>query len=161
MALHTNTVDGYTCILHLLHHIIDTLALAFVYAAVIIVEQQSIRICLTCKLESLGDKLVAAEFEMTALAIWADRNHLAINKFERTTIICHCLVHHVPSINHILIAVYYCVDMLAQTLVENFFLHGLALLVCKHPVGKLRVPAQTVSTHLDAVLATEVGDAVG
>ena len=34
-------------------------------------------------------------------------------------------------------------------------------LIGEHPVGKLRVPAEAMSTHLDAVLATEVGNFVG
>ena len=137
VSLHTDTVDGHTCILHLLHHIIDTLALTLIYTAVIVVDKNTCRISLTRKLECLCDKLITAELEMTALAIGAGRNHLAINKFERTTIICHCLVYHIPSINHILIAVYYRVDMLTQTLVEHFLLYWLAFLIGKHPVSKL------------------------
>ena len=50
--------------------------------------------------------------------------------------------------------------MLAQTLVEHFLLYLLAFLVCEHPVGKLRVPAEAVTTHLDTVLTTEIGDTV-
>ena len=50
--------------------------------------------------------------------------------------------------------------MLTQTLVEHLFLYWLALLVNEHPVGELTVPAQTVTTHLDTVLTTEVGNAV-
>ena len=51
--------------------------------------------------------------------------------------------------------------MVAQALVEHFFLHGLALLVYKHPVGKLGVPAEVMAAEGDVVLATEVGNAVG
>ena len=69
VALHTDTVDGNTSILHLLHHIVNALTLALVYAAVVIVEQQRIGISLTGKLESLCNELVAAELEMTALTI--------------------------------------------------------------------------------------------
>ena len=135
MTLHTDTVDGYTSVLHLLHHIINTLTLAFVYATVVVVEQQRIGIGLTGKLECLCNELVAAELEMTALTI---RTRLLTRTSEaETTIVGHSLIHHIPSIDHILITVYHRMDVLAQTLIEHLFLDGLAFLVGKHPVGKL------------------------
>ena len=51
--------------------------------------------------------------------------------------------------------------MLAQALVEYLFLDGLALLVLEHPVGKLRMPAEVMSTQFDTVLTAEIGNAVG
>ena len=161
VALHADTVDGHTSVLHLLHHVVDTFTLAVVHAAVVVVDQHTCGICLTGELKGLGDELVTAELEMTALTIGAGRNHLAIDELERTAVVGHSLIHHVPGIDHVFITIHHCVDMLAQTLVEHFLLHRLALLVGEHPVGKLRVPAEAVATHLDAVLAAEVGDAVG
>ena len=52
-------------------------------------------------------------------------------------------------------------DMLAQTLIEHFLAHLFAFLVGEHPVSKLSMPAETVSTHLQPIFAAEVGDAVG
>ena len=52
-------------------------------------------------------------------------------------------------------------DVFTQTLVEHFLRHRLAILVVEHPVGKLRVPNQAVTTQLDAVLAAEVCDSIG
>ena len=52
-------------------------------------------------------------------------------------------------------------DVVTQSLVEHLFLDGLALLVHEHPVGKLIVPAEAVTTQLDAILAAEVGNLVG
>ena len=50
--------------------------------------------------------------------------------------------------------------MVAQPFVEHFLGDELAFVVVEHPVGKLRVPDEAVSAHLDAVLAAEVGNAV-
>ena len=129
MPLHADTVDGHARILHLLHHIIDTLALTLVYTAVVVVDKDTCGISLTGKLEGLCDELITTELEVLALAIWVSESC--------KTVIGHCLVHYVPGIDYILIAVDDSVDMLAQTLVEHLLLHRLALLVGKHPVGKL------------------------
>ena len=51
-------------------------------------------------------------------------------------------------------------DMLTKTFVKHFFLHGLPLFVVEHPVSKLRMPAQTVSSQFDAFLTAEIGYAV-
>ena len=155
VSLHTDTIDGHTSVLHLLYHIIDTFALAGIHGAVIVVEQLYIRISLTGKLESLGDELVATKLESSALAIGAGI------RTEHHVIIGNGLVHHVPGIDDVLVTGYYCMDMVAQTLVEHFFLHRLAFLVLEHPVGKLCMPAEVMSTELDAVLAAEVCDAIG
>ena len=141
VTLHTDTVDGHTSVLHLLHHVIDTLTLARIDAAIVVVEQQRVGVGLTCKLESLSDELITAELEMTALAIGA-----GLTSRPGATVVGHGFVHHVPSIDHILITVYHREDMLAQTLVENFLGNGLAFFVGKHPVSKLRVPAEAVTT---------------
>ena len=156
VALHADTVDGYASVLHLLHHIIDTLALAVVNAAVVVVEQQGVGVGLTCKLESLGNELIATELEVTALTIWAWLLTRASETEAAATVVGHCLVHHVPGIDHVLVAVYHGEDVLTKTLVEHFLLHGLSLLV-----GKLRVPAQAMAAHLDTVLTAEVGNLVG
>ena len=137
VTLHADTIDGHTSLLHLLHHIIYTLTFALVNTAVVVVHQHTCWVGLACKLKSLSNKLIATKLKMTALTIRAGRNHLTINKLEWTTVVGHSLVYYVPGINHILIAVNHGVDMLAQTLVEYFFLYGLTLLVGKHPVGKL------------------------
>ena len=52
-------------------------------------------------------------------------------------------------------------NVFAQTLIEHFLFDLLTLLVGEHPVGKLRVPAQAVTTQLDAVLTAEVSNLVG
>ena len=161
VTLHADTVDGHTSVLHLLYHLIDTLALALVHAAVVVVDQHTCGISLAGKFECLGDELVATELEVLALTIGAGSRSTWAEPTEHHVVVGHSFVDHIPSIDHILIAVYHRVDMFAQTLVEHFLLDGLTLLVGEHPVGKLRVPAETVTTHLDAVLATEVGDAVG
>ena len=93
---------------------------------------------------------------MTALAI---RALLATRP--AATVVGHCLVHHVPSIDDVLIAVHHGVDVLTQALVEHFLLHWLTFAVGEHPVGKLRMPAEAVATQLDAVLAAEVSNLVG
>ena len=155
VPLHTDTVDGHTSVLHLLHHIIDTLALTRIHGAVVVVDQHTCGISLTGKLKSFGNELITAELEVAALAIRAGIGT------EHHVVVCHSLIDHVPSIDYILVTVHHRMDMLAQTLVEHLLFHLLTLLVGKHPVGKLSMPAQTVTTHLDAVLAAEVGDTVG
>ena len=59
VSLHSDTVDRNTSIFHLLYHIEDAFALHGVAFVVIVVEEQCLRIGLTCKLESLCDKLIA------------------------------------------------------------------------------------------------------
>ena len=151
MSLHTNSVDRNACLLHLLHHLIYTLALVGVHGAVVIIEQQGIRICLTCKLKGLGYELFAAELVVAALTI-----RVRLLSMSWTTAVGYSLVHHIPRIHHVLVTVDNGMDMLAQTLIEHFFLYRLALLIHEHPVCKLRVPAQAVTTHLYAVLTAEV-----
>ena len=157
VTLHTDTVDGYTSVLHLLHHRIDTLTLTRINGAIVVIDQHTCRVSLAGKLESLGDELVATELEVLALTIRTGSSTWT----EHHVVVGDSLVHNVPCIYHILIAVDYSMDMIAQTLVEHLLLHGLTLLVGKHPVGKLRVPAQTVTTHLDTVLTAEVSNLVG
>ena len=64
VALHTNTVDWHTGILHLLNHIEDTVALCRIGSVIVIVEKKYVRVCLACKLECLSDELVATQLEM-------------------------------------------------------------------------------------------------
>ena len=47
--------------------------------------------------------------------------------------------------------------MFAQALIEHFLFHRITLAVGEHPVSKLRVPAEAVTAHLDAILSAEIG----
>ncbi len=80
VALHTDTINGYTGILHLLYHVVDAITLARVTLVVVVIEQQGVGVCLTSKLESLGNELITAELEVTALAIGATRSELTVSK---------------------------------------------------------------------------------
>ena len=62
VTLHTDTVDRHTCILHLLNHVEDTLALSLVECVIVIIEEESLRVCLTSELECLCDELITTEF---------------------------------------------------------------------------------------------------
>ena len=136
VTLHTDTINGYTGILHLLHHVIDAVTLAGVTLVVVVIEQQGVGVSLAGKFKSLGDELITTEFEVAALAIGAARGKLTVSK-RRTGIVLDGLVHYVPAIDDILITVYHGMDMLTQTLIEHLFLYFLTLLVGKHPVGEL------------------------
>ena len=160
MSLHTDAVDGYTLLLHLLHHIIYTVALARVTLVVVVIEQQRIGVGLMGKLEGLGDELVAAELPVAALAIGITGNELAVDK-AWTRIVFYRLVDDIPAVDDVLIAVHHRMDMLAQPLVEHLLLDGASLLVGEHPVAELRVPTQAVASQLDAVLAAIVSYTVG
>ena len=109
------------------------------------------------KLESLGDELVAAEFVVTALAIGIG----LLATTSPATTVADSFVDNIPGIDDILVAVHYCMDMFAQALVEYLLLHILTFLVCEHPVGKLGVPTEAMTTQLDAVLTAEVGNLIG
>ena len=139
MTLHTDTVDGYTSILHLLHHIIYTVALARVALVVVVVEQQGVGSGLTGKLESLGNKLVTTELVVTAVTIRTGSLTTASEaaKATKTTTIGDGFVHDIPAINDVLVTIDNGVDVIAQTLIEYLLLDGLTFLVGKHPVGKL------------------------
>ncbi len=159
VALHTDAMDGYASLLHLLHHIVDAVALAGVALVIVVVEQQRIGVGLVGILESLGNELIAAELPVLALAVGIARLPLAVAKLP-TGIVADGLVHHVPAVDHILVAVDHGVDVLTQTLVEHFLLNRTSFLVLEHPVGELRVPAEAVSAQLDATLAGKVGNRV-
>ena len=51
-------------------------------------------------------------------------------------------------------------DMSTQTFIEHFFAYFLSLFVNKHPISKLAVPAQTVSTKGDVVFTTKIGNLI-
>ena len=159
VTLHTDTVDRRTHLLHLLHHIIYTVALGWLGSVIVVVEQLNVGVGLAGKLEHLDDKLLAAEVNHLRLTIGAG----CLFHPRRTTSVAvgNGFIEHVPCIYDILVAVHYGMYMRAQTLVEHFLSHFLAFLVGKHPVGKLRVPSQTVSAHLHAVGTAPVSDAVG
>ena len=65
VALHAYTVDRNTCILHLLHHVVDTVALCRICRIVVVVEKESVWVSLMCELKCLCDELVAAELEVS------------------------------------------------------------------------------------------------
>ena len=69
MSLHTYTVDGRALSLHFLHHIIYTVALGRVSGVVVVVEQFCVGVGLTCILEHLHYKLIAAEVHHLCLAV--------------------------------------------------------------------------------------------
>ena len=109
VTLHADTVDRHAGVLHLLHHVIDALALAIVHTTVVIVEQQTIGIGFACKLECLGNELVAAELEVTALAVGT--RLLTATSPTGATVVGHSLVHHVPSVDYVLVAVHHGMDV--------------------------------------------------
>lgn len=61
VPLHADTMDGHTGILHLLHHIIDALALHGVALIIVVVEEQRFWVGSMCILKGLGNELVAAK----------------------------------------------------------------------------------------------------
>ena len=76
-------------------------------------------------------------------------------------LVSHCLIDHVPTIDDILVTVDDSVDVIAETLVEYFLLDELSLLVVHHPVGKLAMPHEAMSTHRNVMTAAPVGYTVG
>ena len=159
MSLHTDTVDGSAHLLHLLHHIIYTVALGRLGSVIIVVEKLYGRVGLAGKLEHLDNELLAAEINHLGLAI---RTRFFLHPWRTASVaIGNGLVEHIPCIHNILIAVDHSVDMVAQALIEHFLAYRLSLFVGKHPVGKLAMPCQTVSAHLHSVGPTPVGNTVG
>ena len=123
VSLHTDTVDGHTSSLHRLHHIEDALALDRIRLIVVVVEQQCLRVGLMCKLESLGNKLVTTEFIHWALTVGVDC----------ILVVCHRLVHYIPTVHHIFITVHHRLNMILHTGIEHLFC-GIAL---EHPLTNL------------------------
>ena len=160
VTLHTNTCDWHTCILHLLHHVVDAITLSRLESIVVIINEDSVRICLMSELESLSNELITTESVSTALTIRVLLTAKTAETTAATAAIRHGFVHNVPSIHNILIAVHHSVDVLTKTLVEHFLGHFLTVLVGKHPVAELRVPTKAVTTHLDTVLTAEVSDSI-
>ena len=137
MSLHTNTMDGHTSVLHLLYHIINTVALARIALIIVVVEQQSIGISLVGKFESFGNKLVATEFIMTALAVGIGSLSWTSPSTTKTTTVRDGLVHYIPCIDDIFITIYNRMDVFTQTLIEHLLLDVTTFLVSKHPIGEL------------------------
>ena len=80
VPLHTDTMNGYTSILHLLDHVVDAVTLARVALVIVVIEQQRIGVSLMGKLESLGNKLITAKLIVTALTIRVTRCKLTISE---------------------------------------------------------------------------------
>ena len=152
MALHTDTVDRNSGVLHLLDHIIDPLALSRVSLVVVVVEKKGIRVSLAGIFESLGNELVSGNLEERGVAVrGSPRPPLLVG---------HSLVHHVPAINYILVAGYDGVDV-ALHIGEEFLLgEKLSIFVLIHPAADLAMPYEAVAAEFDAVCAAEVSDLV-
>ena len=69
VSLHTDTVDGYSSLLHGFHHVEDALALHRIALVIVVVEKQCLRVSLVGKLESLGDELITAELVHRTLTV--------------------------------------------------------------------------------------------
>src|SRR5574344_492840 len=156
VALHADTIDGDTCVLHLFHHVVDAVALAGVGSVVIVVEEQGLGIGLVGKLKGLGDKFVAAEFEKSAFAV-----RVGFLSRAGESLVGHRLIDNIPCVNNVFVARNNGLDMLSEASVEHFLLHRFTLFVFEHPVGNLVVPAEVVTAQPDAILATAVSNFVG
>ena len=155
VPLHADTIDRHTCLLHLLHHIVDAVALARIGSIIIVVEELDSRIRLPGKLERFGNKLIAAQLIQLGFAI-----RIRLLSATSKPAVRYGLIHHIPAIHHIRIALHHRMDIFLKTLVENFLAYRLAFLIGKHPVGKLRMPNQAVPAHLQPIGTAEVGNAV-
>ena len=163
VALHTDTRDRHASLLHLLHHIIYTVALHWVALIIVVVEQDSVRVSLVSILKRLANPLIAVAYLVICrFAVW---------------ILCHlvvtdCLIDNIPSIDDVLITVDDGSDVLLHTCEEHLLLHQLwiaddmttlvklSLLLIEHPLACLVVPSKTVTTELDFILTAEISDAV-
>ena len=123
VSLHTNTVDGHTGSLHLLHHLKDALALHGVALVVVVIEQQGFGICLTGKFESLGNELIAKELVHRALTVGVLCLYIVGDGF----------VDYIPAVNDVLVAVDDSMDMLSHAGIEHF-LRGIVFI---HPLTNL------------------------
>ena len=148
VPLHADSVDGNASFLHLLYHIIYIVALVGDDGVVVVVEKQGFGVGLAGKLEGLGNELVTAEFVQSRITIGVG------------TAVGNGLVHHIPAIDHVLVAVHHGVYVFPHALIENLLTNGVALVVGEHPVAELVMPYQAVAAHLYLVLTAEVGNAV-
>ncbi len=163
MSLHANTMNRNTLFLQVLHHVVDAFTLARVALIIIVVEEQSLRISLMCKLKSIADESIfSAKFLNTVLIV----NRLTERRLSRTTtesrtlLIGHSLIDDIPAVNDVLISIYNGSNMILETSEEDLFLNKVTLLVIEHPVSTLAMPQEVVTTHLDAILTAEIGDRV-
>ena len=126
---------GHSVVLHLLHHIVYTVALGRVCSVIVVVEQLCVRVSLMRPFEDFGYKLLSTEVHMFCLAVWA---WLLFHPGHAPSVpVGDGLIQHIPRIHDILISAYDCQYMLAQAFVEDLFLDRLPLLVGEHPVGEL------------------------
>ena len=158
MSLHTDTVDRYTGILHLLHHIEDAVALSWIGGIIVIIEQKCFRVCFTGKFKSLGYEFITTQLKVSGLTV---RARFFFHPWHTTTItIRHRFVYYIPCIYNVLITVYNCMDMSTQTFIEHFFAYFFSFFIYKHPIGELAMPAQAMSTKRDVVFTTEIGNLI-
>ena len=108
MSLHADTMDRHTGIFHLLHHGSNTFALHRVALVIVVIEQQSVGVCLMGIFESLGDELVTTELIHRTLTVGI----LCLG------VVSHRLVHHVPAVDKVLITADHCIDVLLHAGIE-------------------------------------------
>ena len=65
VPLHTDSVNWHAGILHLLHHVVNAVALSRMRCAIVIIEKQRVRVGLASELEGLSNELIAAKAEMS------------------------------------------------------------------------------------------------
>ena len=148
MTLHSDTIDGDARRTHLQHHIVDVAALARVTLVIIVIEQNGFRVGFACKMECFGNEFVATKLIEFGLAIGV------------RTSVRHRLVHNIPSINNIFVAIHDRLDVFLEASIKGLFIDEIAHFIVKHPVRELIMPDETMASHLDAVLPTEVSDAI-
>ena len=153
VGLHADAVDGDAGVLHALDEVVDALALGGLGVIVVVVEQEGVRVRLVGILEGLVDELLAGDLVHRGVAeLGTARPDGAVG---------HGLVHHVPAVDDVLVAVHDGLDVVLHVGVELLLGEEVPVLVLVHPGADLAVPHQGVAAELDAVPAAEVCDAVG
>ena len=153
VPLHSYSVDRYSCFLHLLDHIVDSLALGRISLIVIVVEQKCVRVRLTGIFESLGDEFFACDLIERGVSVrGCSRPSLLVR---------HSLVHDIPAVNYVLVAGYNSIDVALHIGIELILGEEFSLFILIDPLAYLAVPYQAVSTELDAIAAAEISNLVG
>ena len=144
-------MDGSALLTQFPEHVHDTVTLSRVHGTVIIIEEQGLGVCLMGIFKGTYYKLITAQTVMRGDAIRTGDGVGSIG---------YGLVHHIPGIYHILVPVDHGMNMCTQPFIEDLLGDRVPHTVHKHPVGKLVVPAQAMSTHLQPIATAEIGYAV-
>src|SRR5574344_1274861 len=111
VTLHTDTCDRYTCVLHLLNHVVYPIAFTRVGSIIVIIVKDSFWISFMSIFKSFSYKLITCNLVEKRLAVWVFS----------LIIICHSFVNNIPAIDNVPVTVDDSMDMFFHPFEKHLF----------------------------------------